>query len=242
MIDITLASRSSSGDVDHDRPGDHRREAAAEALHHPEHDQELDRGCYRTADGAQGADQPADDERCPPTTLVRQRSTEQLAQGHAEEERGQGQTDQRRRGGQVGRHLGEGRGVHVGRERRHRALQGQRQHQRGRHRRSCGTGSADPTRPSRPDRTRLPSCRRPHGSDVNSALQPLQGGGQRLDIFVPDQPGHGRAAHLSGRRQSLLAGPAVSATSDERRLSGLGLRTRVRPARGDRRACSPPRR
>jgi len=67
--------------------------------------------------------------------LVRQRSTEQVPQRHAEEERGQRQTDQRRRGVQAGSHPREGWGIHVGRERRHCALQGQREDKRRGH---CG--------------------------------------------------------------------------------------------------------
>jgi hypothetical protein len=117
-----LGQQVAVGDVHDDCAGDHRRNATAKALHHSEHDQKSDRRRQRTADGAEGADQPADDHRYPPAALVRQRSTEQLPQRHAEEERGQRQTDQRRRGVQLGGHLREGRGIHVGRERRHRAL------------------------------------------------------------------------------------------------------------------------
>jgi len=70
---------------------------------------------------------------------------------HAEEERGQPQTDQRRRGGQVGCHSRKGWGVHVGRERRHRALHGQREDQRRGHsgragRSTCGSSRREGNR------------------------------------------------------------------------------------------------
>ena len=142
MIDITLASRSPLATS--------TTTARATTAARPPPKPWMTRNAIKNQiDGAKaqpmapsGAEQPADDHRHPPATLVRQRATEQLPQRHAEEERGQGQADQRRRGDQVGSDLRKGRGVHVGRERRHRALQRQRHNQQ--------RASPWPCRPPRP--------------------------------------------------------------------------------------------
>ena len=69
-------------------------------------------------------------------------------------ERGEGQPDQGRRGGQFRCHVRNRRGVHVGRERRHRRLQGPGQDQRHRDGRPRRIPRRRPTTPHR-------SCRRP---------------------------------------------------------------------------------
>ena len=84
-----LGQQVTPGDVHDHGTGDYRRNPATEAIHHPGHDEHPDRRRHRTADRADGADQPAEKDRHPPATLVRQWSTEQLTQPHPQEEGGQ---------------------------------------------------------------------------------------------------------------------------------------------------------
>jgi hypothetical protein len=132
----------SLGQVDHDRASQYHAEPAAESLQDAQDQQQLDALGHRTADRGEQTQRQAEHHRPSPPHPVRERTGDHLAGRGPEEEGRQRQLHASSRGAQGVGHLGEGRDVHVGRQRADGTDGGQHRDHERRHRTpgACGIG------------------------------------------------------------------------------------------------------